>query len=200
MTSEIKNIVQISTLDGAGGYKKEDLHNIEELLSKGKPTWVHIQFLDSRDNEVFSKLNISSDFLDKLTSVRDRPRIISEGNITFLSLRAINFNPGSDPDDMVFLRLYSEDNLIVTLRTQKVLAVQNIINSLDAGKGPRSIHELTLTILTNISEKISEVIYEADDRLNEIEEKIIGDFDIKLCFFYLLLPLSLCPLVLLQVF
>ena len=132
--------------------------------------------------------------------MRDRPRIISEGNITFLSLRAINFNPGSDPDDIVFLRLYSEDNLIVTLRTQKVLAVQNIINSLDTGKGPRSIHELTLTILTNISEKISEVIYEADDRLNEIEEKIIGDFDIKLCFFYLLLPLSLCPLVLLQVF
>lgn len=180
MTSEIKNVAQVFILDETGGYRRGDLHNIEDILSKGEPTWVHIQFLDTRDREIFSRLNIPSDFLDKLTSMRDRPRIISEENTTFLSLRAINFNPGSDPDDMVFLRLYSRDNLIVTLRTQKVLAVQNIIESLDTGKGPGSIDELSLDILTNISVKISEVIYEAGDRLDEIEEKIIGDFDIKL--------------------
>lgn len=180
MTSEIKNVAQVFILDETGGYRRGDLHNIEDILSKGEPTWVHIQFLDTRDREIFSRLNIPSDFLDKLTSMRDRPRIISEENTTFLSLRAINFNPGSDPDDMVFLRLYSRDNLIVTLRTQKVLAVQNIIESLDTGKGPGSIDELSLYILTNISVKISEVIYEAGDRLDEIEEKIIGDFDIKL--------------------
>lgn len=180
MTSEIKNIVQVSILDKIGGYQRGDIHNLKDILSKGEPTWVHIQFLDNRDREIFSRLDIPADFLDKLTNIRDRPRIISEGDITFLSLRAINFNPGSNPDDMVFLRIYSESNLIVTLRTQKVLAVQDIIRSLDAGRGPKSIAELNLAILTNISGKISEVIYETDDRLNEIEEKIIGDFDIKL--------------------
>lgn len=168
-------------LDGKGGAVKYNWDDIDAWAPKKGILWMHLSLPeDTINNWVSKRSGISKTLSEALLNGRNRPRILKEKDALFLSLRAINFNPGADPDDMVFLHIYMEKNRIITIRHKKVLAIENINSSLEVGAGPKDSYEFLLEILSKISHRIGKVIQNIDDQIDEIEEAVVEKADIKL--------------------
>ena len=58
------------------------------------------------------------------------------------NLRGVNCNPGSDPDDMVALRMSFEESRIITIRQRLVMA----INDIQCGRYSRCREQVGLLI------------------------------------------------------
>ncbi len=168
-------------LDGKGGAVSCGWNEIDAWSPEKGTLWIHLSLPeDPEGGWVDKKSGISKNISEALLSRGDRPRLLKEEDKLFLSLRAINFNPGEDPDDMVFLHIHMEENRIITIRHKKVLAVDNIKSSLEENSGPKDSYEFLLEILSRISYRIGKVIQNIDDQIDEIEELVVDNADIKL--------------------
>ncbi|MCS5421902.1 MULTISPECIES: zinc transporter ZntB [Psychrilyobacter] len=168
-------------LDGKGGAVKYNWDDIDAWSPEKGILWMHLSLSeDAINNWINKRSGISKTLSEALLNRRNRPRILKEEDKLFLSLRAINFNPGADPDDMVFLHIYMEKNRIITIRHNKVLAVDNVASSLETGTGPKDSYEFLLEILSKISYRIGKSIQSIDDQIDEIEEAIVEKADLKL--------------------
>ncbi|MGK0707116.1 CorA family divalent cation transporter, partial [Yokenella regensburgei] len=73
---------------------------------------------------------------DALAGESTRPRVNRLGEGTLLTLRCIHGSTDERPDQLVAMRLYIEERLIVSTRQRKVLALDDIVNDLQEGTGP----------------------------------------------------------------
>ena len=99
-----------------------------------------------------------------------RPRADVVENDLILQLRGVNLNPGQDPDDMVSVRLWVQERLIVSARKRKVLAVDAIRQRLASGTGPTTVSAFLADLTYGLTKRIEEVsldLVEATDALEE---------------------------------
>ncbi len=176
-----KELIFSLLLNGKGGATNYTWKDIYNWSSEKGTLWIHLSLPgDEINNWVRKKSGISETLSEVLLNGRDRPRLLKEENKFCLSVRAINFNPGEDPDDMVFLHIYIEENRIITIRHRKVLAIDGIKVSLENDIGPKNSSEFLLEVLSKISRRIGRVIQNIDDQVDEIEEEVVEKADIKL--------------------
>ena len=176
-----KELIFSLLLNGKGGATNYTWEDIDNWSPKNGTLWIHLSLPeDQMNNWVREKSGVSKTLSEILLSGRNRPRLLKEENKFCISLRAINFNPGEDPDDMVFLHVYMEENRIITIHHRKILAIDSIKNSLESAIGPKNSSEFLFEILSKISRKISEIIQNIDDQVDEIEEAVVEKSDIKL--------------------
>jgi zinc transporter len=176
-----KDLIFSLLLNGKGGATSYSWEDIDNWSPEKGILWIHLSLPEDKTNNwVTKKSGLSKSLSGFLLDERNRPRLLKEENKFCLSLRAINFNPGEDPDDMVFLHIYMEENRIITIRHQKVLAIDSIKNSLENDNGPKNSSEFLLQILSKISRKIGKAIQNIDDQGDEIEEAVVEKADIKL--------------------
>ncbi|KPJ60879.1 MAG: magnesium transporter CorA [Latescibacteria bacterium DG_63] len=136
--------------------------------------WIH---LDRRAPETHEWL-VSRSGLDAITceallAEETRPRSITIGNALVVILRGVNLNPGADPEDMVSVRIWLDADRIITVRGQKLLAIQDIRESISAGRGPASTGEFIALLAARLVERMGPVVDSLDDELSAIEEELL---------------------------
>ena len=89
-----------------------------------------------------------------------------------LFLRGVNLNPAQSPEDMVSLRLFINENVIITTRKRRLLSVQDVVATFDDGNGPCSISELVCQLAQNLTSRMQGVIDSLDDTLDIFEDEI----------------------------
>ena len=138
---------------------------------KGSWRWIH---LDRTDPDTESWLRSERDLptlaIEALLAEETRPRIFSIGSGHIIILRGVNLNPGADPEDMVSIRLWVENGRIISLRRRRLLAVQDLRNAFESGKGPRTIGEFLAVLAFTLIERMSPVVTDLEDVLDELEE------------------------------
>ena len=120
-----------------------------------------------------NKSKLSTLSSDILMEDDTRPRLISTKEGFLLILRGVNCNPGSDPEDMVAVRMSFEENRIITMRHRKVMAINDIHEAIEAGTGPRSPVEFLLMVIDRIVDRIGDVVAEIDDQVDELEDTVL---------------------------
>lgn len=179
--SDNRGLILSLPMDGRGGATNYTWEEIEAWSPEKGTLWIHLTLPEDRKNNwITEESGISQTISEALLEGRDRPRILKEENRIFLSLRAINFTSGADPDDMVFIHIYLEKNRIITVRHRKLLAVENIREALEGECGPRDSYEFLLNIISNISSRIGNVIGEIDNQIDEIEVSVVEKADLKM--------------------
>jgi zinc transporter len=112
--------------------------------------------------------------LESLLDEGTRPRhALSEDGLLII-LRGINSNPGQDPDDMVALRMFFTERRIITLRRRRVMALQDIHETIEAGNGPTRSGEFLVRIAERIADRMGDVIAENDDKIDELEDAVVA--------------------------
>lgn len=168
-------------LDGKGGSTKYNWNDIDAWSPEKGVLWMHLSLPeDPINNWVNKRSGIPKTLSEALLNGRNRPRILEEEDRLFLSLRAINSNPKADTEDTVFLHVYMEKNRIITIRNNKILAVDKIISSLKADTGPKDSFEFLLEVLSEISYRIGNLVRNIDDQIDDIEDAVVEKVDIKL--------------------
>ncbi len=149
-------------LNRTGGAEELDAGNGDQI-------WIHIDYSTGSADKTLAELGIDEIVIESLLRYDTRPRcsMLSDGII--IVLRAINLNPGADPEDMVSLRLWLEPDRLVSVRQRKVLSVQATRESLEKGSGPENLSQVVIAIIERIADRIAEHVEQIGDHLENLE-------------------------------
>ncbi|MBT6043326.1 zinc transporter ZntB [Gammaproteobacteria bacterium] len=155
------------TLDGNG----TGLSTID-FTDEESPVWLHLDYSESDCVQTLKLLKLPENVIESLIRVNTRPRTIVEKEGFLVFLRAVNLNPGDDPDDMVSVRIWLEKNRLITVRQRRVFSIQDLRKDLEDGKGPKNTKELFITIVERMADRISEYVDAIEEKVGEFEDTI----------------------------
>lgn len=135
--------------------------------------WLH---LDRRSETVLTWLYTHSGIdeidVEALISEETRPRAYrprQQGSLMAI-LRGVNTHPGSDPDDLVAIRLWIEKHRVISFSSRPLKPVADVVASLGSEYTPVNSAELLAAIATAMVVGIEPSIDALRDRLDEMEE------------------------------
>ncbi|MFZ9394444.1 MAG: CorA family divalent cation transporter [Erythrobacter sp.] len=104
-----------------------------------------------------------------LTSDQTRPRAFREGNTLVATLRDLNFNPGSEPEDMISMQLWSDGQRILTLRRVPQQSPNEVRDQIDQGTGPRDAGAMVTQIVKLMIDHLSAAVVEINQTIDRID-------------------------------
>ena len=168
-------------LDKNGNAKKLTYDDINSnQLPEDGILWVHFDYSSQMAKDwIRNKSGIDSVAMDALLTEETRPRTTILNDSFLIALRGVNLNPNSKPEDMVSIRLFISSNLIITTKRRNLLSVDEIIDSLEKGVGPKSSSEFLNQLTYRVTSRMENVIGELEDRTDFLEESLMDLDDSK---------------------
>ena len=170
----INGLLHALILDEKGGARPiENSKQLHQWQPTDGKLWVHMDYSQTDAVDWLKNCGLLNDYeLESLTADETRPRITPTTNGHMLFLRGINLNPAQSPEDMVSIRLFINNDVVITTRKRRLLSVQDILASLNNNEGPCSISELVCTLAHKLTSRMQTVIDELDESLDDFEEEI----------------------------
>jgi zinc transporter len=136
--------------------------------------WLHLDYaVDKVRQWLSTESNIDPASCEALLAEETRPRVLPYDDALLLILRGVNCNPGADPEDMVSIRMWFEDHRIITMRHRKVMAIDDIHQSIETGKGPKSANDFLTGVTRRLTDRMGDVISDIDDCVDELEDCVL---------------------------
>ena len=166
-------------LDGRGGARGLDWAGIEAWRPEDGTLWAHLDRTGAR-----ARSWVTDDTgIDEATTrtllmpAATRPRVQRIGNGLMVILRAINLNPGDDPDDMVGLHMWIDPHRIITLRRRRLMAGAAVQGLLLQNAGPKGPGDFLAEIAEQLLEPIVPVVSKLDEAVDEIQTELLTSTD-----------------------
>lgn len=138
--------------------------------------WVHMSYADDPARSWLLQTDLlARPLAQALLDEETRPRVMHHGDGLLLTLRGVNLNPGAEPEDMVSIRIWIEKDRIISTRKRRLKSVTELQNLLKSGHGPCSTGQFLSMLLERMTLNIGEVIEELQDRMAEVEERVIDN-------------------------
>jgi zinc transporter len=138
-----------------------------EPVPDGTWRWIHLDRSASGADDLLEALGFSPLAIRALNTEQTRPRSWHIDDSTMVVLRGVNLNPDVD-QELISVRIAARDNLVVSSRRYRIMAVQDQREALAAGEGPRNSAELILAIIQGLSDRLST----REDELNEVLDRM----------------------------
>lgn len=176
--AEQRGLVEALVLDGMGSARRVSREDIDTLqLGAQETLWLH---WDRSHPEAQSWLRERSDLSEFVCNLlleeATRPRIVQpENQQLLLFLRGVNLNPDAEPEDMVSLRIFADQQRVISLRMRRLRARAELSNELDSGKGPTSAAGLVLRLADLMTDKIEPLVTELSELVDSQDELVEQD-------------------------
>ena len=157
-------------IDGDGHSVPIDVSWPTTSINKGVVyRWLHFDVADPA-LEKWMKEFLPTSAQRALRQAETRPRCDYIDGGLLLNLRGVNLNPGADADDMVSLRLWVSDGLIVSARRRKIWAMDEIRQQMEQGTGPGSVGLFLAALTFGLIKRIEGVSVELEEDADAVEE------------------------------
>jgi zinc transporter len=167
-------IYNLYLLDGQGGYsspRKQDIvkkEDIKDLL------WLDLDYTDSAvQNWLKLESGLSDVVCEAITANDSRPRLVHMDDGLLVILRGINLNPGADPDDMISVRLWITEKMIISTRMNKLYSIEDVKNLLSKHKGPKNPAEFLVELIRYLVSRMTEPIDILEEKITNLETQVI---------------------------
>jgi zinc transporter len=171
-------LVHALVLDGKGGARSIPRTELDDLqLEPHESVWLHWDRSHPQTQTWLRTASGLSQFVcDLMLEENTRPRLLAlPENELLLFLRGVNLNPGAEPEDMVSVRIFAAAQRVISLRLRSLRATDELITSLNEGKGPKSASELLLYLAQFLTDKVQAVVSELTELVDDMEERIDAD-------------------------
>ena len=105
-----------------------------------------------------------------LLAQRTRPSVDVHDNGLVLTMRGVNLNAGQEVEDMVSLRLWATETLVITVRKQRIFALDDVKEQILAGDAPDSPVRLIARITERLVDRIETLSLDLEDRAETMED------------------------------
>ncbi len=167
----INGVVYAGQLDGAGGIRPIEAADIAHC---DHPCWLHLDIEHQASMEWLNDTPLVPDSLrEPLAGNSTRPRINRLPEGALIILRSINFNTEEYPEELIVLRIYITDKLIVTTRRQPLQAVEEILEGLQRKQGPVNSGTWLVEMSDILTDHTSDFIDEMHDRIIALENDLL---------------------------
>ena len=158
-------------LDGKGGIKSLD---DSDVITSENPCWLHLNYTNPDSAQwLASTPLLPNGVRDALSGESLRPRVTRMGEGTLITLRCINGSTDERPDQLVAMRLYMDERLIVSTRQRKVLALDDVIGDLEEGRGPTDCGGWLVDVCDALTDHASEFIEQLHDKIIDLEDNLL---------------------------
>ena len=171
---EQTGLVSAFLLDGHGGGLSCDWERIAAWAPSDGLLWIHLN-RDSDDAQTWLRERSGLDDLvvDAMLTENTRPRCVPMDDGTMLFLRGVNLNPGADPEDMVSIRLWIEENRIISIRLRRLLSVEDLRQALAQGRGPVDAGDFVVQLAERLIARMAAVIGDVDDDVDRLQDQVL---------------------------
>lgn len=163
-------------LDGRGGCKNLDWDGVRKWQAEDGVLWVHLE-RDEPAAQAWLKdeSGIDSVIVEALLADDTRPRVDEGEDALLVFLRGVNRQTGSDPVELVPIHVWVNAQRLISLRDRNnyLLALRDIRESLNTGKGPRTVGDLFVQIAEKIVKYVDPVLNELDDEADRLDENCV---------------------------
>jgi len=167
------NFLHSFVLDGKGHGREIDSAAVSAWSADQGLLWVHFDVSDRQTcHWLAEESGLPGVAIDTLLAGETRPRSAVSENGMLIVLRGVNTNPGADPEDMVSIRVWIEDQRIVSSQRRRLLSVEDLGESLTSGAGPTSPGEFVASLVERLADRIGEFVDSIEDRMDNAEDEI----------------------------
>lgn len=163
--------------DGQGGASEIDptvvLSGSVELPAGGF-VWVHLQRGAASTDDWFADGGLDEFVVSALTADETRPRCTVHGDGALVNLRGVNLNPGAEPDDMISVRLWVEQNRVVGVWVRALNAISDLVEALRRGYAPVSPGDFVAKLAVRLADRAEPVTAELNERVDVLEEAMLA--------------------------
>lgn len=137
--------------------------------------WLHFNRLaDETRDWLETSSDLDETVISALLQSETRPRCAAYEDGVLLNLRGINHNPGAEPEDMISVRIWATENLVISMRSYPVKAVHEVREEVAAGVlDDLSPGGLLVAIADKLIDKIEPVVEQLKEEADEFEEQLL---------------------------
>jgi zinc transporter len=147
-------------------------------IESGDRLWVHLDSNHEGARAWLKKqLKLDAHLLDALLDEETRPRVVKDDGAALMLLRGVNLNAGSDPEDMVTLRIYADADKIITLRGRRLKAATDVESKLKKTRRKVTSGGVLCDLIDCLLDRMAPVLETLDDDLDEVEQRVIEQAD-----------------------
>ena len=164
-------------LDGASrGTQLKDEAEIIARLKADDLAWVHLH----ADHEVTPGWMaehltfVEPPTRKALTAEVTRPRAFAVDDGLMVILRGMNLNPGSEPEDMVSLRLFLNPARIISLSRRPLKSVTELREQIAVSRGPETPGAFLANLVDRLGTRIDDAVMQLADQVDDLEEEVIA--------------------------
>jgi len=167
----IPDAVYAWQLDGKGGVKP--LEN-DDVIDAQHPCWLHLNYTNAESAQWLETTPLlPKQVRHALAGESLRPRVTRMGEGTLITLRCINGSTDERPDQLVAVRLYMDERMIISTRQRKVLALDDVVSDLQDGTGPVDCGGWLVDVCDALTDHASEFIEELHDKIIDLEDNLL---------------------------
>jgi len=117
---------------------------------------------------------------ETLMSSESRPRFTPMESGVLMAWRGVNLNAKDDPEDMVALRLWREDQRLITTLRRDLVSSHEIARLLERQKGPVNLSQLMVDLADRMIVHIGEMVSGFEEQMSELEDQVIEQSNVRL--------------------
>ena len=136
--------------------------------------WLHFDATDPA-LEAWCDQNLPDRPGTELQRTGTRPRCDWVGDGLILNLRGVNLNPGAEVGDMISLRLWVTERLVVSARLKKIFAVDELRQRMEKGHGPATTSRWLVEVIVGLTDRIDTVCTNLETQTDALEDTIIEE-------------------------
>ncbi|NDJ57807.1 zinc transporter ZntB [Enterobacteriaceae bacterium 4M9] len=158
-------------LDGKGG-----VHDIspDDVYDKSHPCWLHLDYTQAESAQWLATTALLPNAVrEALAGESNRPRVSRQGDGTLITLRCINGSTNERPEQLVAVRVYIDEHLIVSTRRRRVLALDDVVGDLEEGTGPVNSGSWLVEVCDALTDHASEFIEDLHDKIMDLEDDLL---------------------------
>jgi zinc transporter len=161
-------------LDGKGGASLIGWKDLDGQSPEGATIWLHLDSTSERVKTwLHEKSGLTETTAEALLAEETRPRVFRGKRGMVAILRGVNTNPGSQPKDMVALRIWSDGSKVITLRQHRLMTPRDVLAQLtQEGNGPKNASQLYLRLISRLIERMAPTVAGFDENLDNLEASL----------------------------
>lgn len=168
---QVSDAVYAFQMDGQGGVNTISPHCV---ASDVKPCWLHLDYtLPASEQWINSTPVLPDSVREALAGDSVRPKVMRVGEGTLITLRSINLNADARPDQLVTIRVYLTDKMIVSTRHRKVFSMEEMIGDMQNGSGPKNTGRWLVEMCDALTDQTSSFIEDLHDKIIDIEDDLM---------------------------
>gem|GEM_PF-34081 len=169
-----RGLLHAFIFDGKGGAQEIGWAELMEWTPDQGKIWVHLNYLAPNAAEwLMNHAKIEPIIAEALVARETRPRSITAKKGLVVNLRGVNLNAGNDPEDMISIRSWIDEDRIITLRKHTLRSVRELKRYLEEGQGSKNPGDLFCDLVYILLDRIGEVLGQIDEEMDDLEEAVL---------------------------
>ena len=162
--------------------RAESLGSLAEGATRDGPIWIH---LDRRaqglGDDLHTLFKLPAPAIRSLFEEDTRPHADLFDNGMVIVLRGVNFNPGSDPDDMIAMRMWLTPTALISLRSRHLRTARLVADEIEAGKVPATTGQLFNRIAAGLIGQLENIFDAMEMETDKLEDEAMrkGDSSVR---------------------